>query len=441
MVWGQIAAAGIGAAGSLLGGGPDMTPDIKDIQFQNDLQREQWLDQMFASQGQNITPWGTVTNTPYMTVDPITGQQRMSWAQQTTLPEDLQAAVENQQNLQRQQSEYASGAYGGLLDQYQNPLDTSGFTQYGNLSPTYDPSQLIDYGQPAYGDIPGMGNVPQAFGQVGPELDPSQRYLQSAEDAIYGQFERRAEPRFEQQMSALDTQLRNQGLTPGSEAYDYQMSQLRQSQDDARLGAQYQATQGAGAEASRMLGMDQSTRGQLNQELNQIFGQQLASGQMSDSQRAQAFGEQMTAAQYANALRQQQLGEQGINFDQQFRSGSFANTQRDQQLREEMQLRNLPMQEYGQLAGQMIPGSAPTSGGGYGGQGPNYANAYANAYDQNFNQQAQQYNQQQGLWNTFGQLAGAGINAWGNRNSGGIADPRSGEIFNQQVQQPWQPYY
>lgn len=178
-------------------------------------------------------------------------------------------------------------------------------------------------------------------------LDPSQRYRQDAESAIYGQFERRAEPRFENQMNALDVQLRNQGLTPGDEAYDYQMQQLRQSQDDARLGAQYQATMGAGQEAQRMLGMDAATRAQLfgergrmgdfaNQAARDAFGmastgfnQGMALGQLADARRAQQLGEMQTGFG-------QQMGLAGLNLSQQQARDAAELARRQQQYGEEM---------------------------------------------------------------------------------------------------------
>jgi hypothetical protein len=187
-------------------------------------------------------------------IDPATGQAVTAWTQNLGLNGPQQQSLDSQQQLQQQRSGLAGGLYDRLAQDYQNPVDWS---QYQDFGQTPTPGQF----------------------------DSSQRYQQDAEDAIYGQFERRMEPKFAQQSAATDTALRNQGLRPGTEAYDYAKSQMEQSQNDARQGAQYQATIGSGQEAQRMLGMDQAAQGQTYQQ-----------GMMSSN--------------YQNQLRQQQIAEE-----------------------------------------------------------------------------------------------------------------------------------
>jgi hypothetical protein len=386
---------------------------------------QQWLSGMYAGQGQNITPWGAQTSTPGVMIDPITGQEYRSWVNQTVLPEDVQAQLEAQQSAGREQAQFGQGLWGNVEGAYGSPLNDWGqYSPIQNVDPTLSGMQM-----PRYLEGPGQTGMAQLPGQLqrtGPELDPSQQYYQSAEDAIYGQFERRAEPRMEQEMSALDTALRNQGLTPGDEAYDYQMNQMRQAQDDARLGAQYQATMGAGGEASRMLGMDAATRAQLFGENRDIFsgdmglaGQQydmmadqfrqgLSSDQMTNAARNQAFQD---ALNYGNALYGQQIGSAGL---------SGAN--REQQIAEELMRRDRPYAEYQSvMPGQIPQGGMPGAGGGYGG-GPQLMDAYNNAFNQNAAQQSAQMAGNQNYLNLGLNAVGA-LGGWFGGGGGGGGTP------------------
>ncbi len=125
-----------------------------------------------------------------------------------------------------------------------------------------------------------FGDIPQA-GQYG----DANRYYDEAGDAVSEQFNRRMEPRLEQAKLETDIRLRNQGLKPGDEAYDYQMTQLDQQQADTRRMSDLEATKFAGSEASRMTGLDLSLGGQQ-------------------------FGEQMQQSGYQTQQRQQQISEE-----------------------------------------------------------------------------------------------------------------------------------
>jgi hypothetical protein len=285
------------------------------------------------------------------------GENVTQWQQDVTLTPEQQQSLDYQQQLQAQRSGLAGGLYDRMASEYADPADWSNYAQLRDVDPTITGGGLPQFTGPA--DPTGMAQLPGQLQRTGPELDPSQRYYQDAEDAIYGQFERRQEPRMAQQMAATETALRNQGLRPGDEAYDYQMQQLQQQQDDARLGAQYQATMGAGQEAGRMLGMDAATRGQLFGENQAIGGFDLARagqeyGMMSDQYRQDIQGRQME-----NELAQQQYQNQMQNeiaqFDQQLASAGYTAQQRQQQIAEEMQRRGYTLNEINAiLTGQQV---------------------------------------------------------------------------------------
>ena len=124
-------------------------------------------------------------------------------------------------------------------------------------------------------------------------IEGSDPFYQKAGDAIYQQFSNRAEPQFQRDTAATETQLRNQGLKPGDEAYDQQIKQLRQSQGDARQQASLAATQGAGAEAGRMQGMDIGAAGFGNSAKTNQFNLGMAQSNAMTQQRQQQIAEEM----------------------------------------------------------------------------------------------------------------------------------------------------
>lgn len=269
------------------------TPDAPDYkaaaQEQAQSSREVTEQQTWANRPTINTPFGQQTWDVTPTWDPATGQYINSWAQNTNLTPESQAALDSQMRIQQGRSGLAESMLGRAQDEYGQPMDWSKFTKLA------DTPEANKYGE-------GLPNMPQAN-----DLDPSQRYSDDAENAIYGKFSSRMEPQFQQDSERLRTQLYNSGLKEGDEAYDREMQKLRQSQGDQRQQAQYQATIGAGAEASRMFGMDATAGAQEFQQGMAARGQagqeQLAFGQ-------NRFAEGMQQAGYQNTARQQQISEE-----------------------------------------------------------------------------------------------------------------------------------
>lgn len=67
------------------------------------------------------------------------------------------------------------------------------------------------------------------------QADPAAR--QAAQDAAYRQATSRLDPQFQTQQAQTETQLRNQGLVPGSEAYDAAMRNFNFGKNDAYSSA------------------------------------------------------------------------------------------------------------------------------------------------------------------------------------------------------------
>jgi hypothetical protein len=79
---------------------------------------------------------------------------------------------------------------------------------------------------------------------------------QQVSDSIFNQGKRLLQPGMDQAQEAQDSQLRNQGLLPGTQAYDQALQKLRQSQDLQLSDLSDRAIQQGGAEQSRLAGLD-----------------------------------------------------------------------------------------------------------------------------------------------------------------------------------------
>lgn len=100
-------------------------------------------------------------------------------------------------------------------------------------------------------------------------VDGSDEARQRAEAAAFQSYLDKTAPIYEQQTDDLQTRLINQGLTPGSEAYQRAMTDLQNNQNDATNQAAYNATL-AGQNA-----FSQSLNDQINAG---NFGNQAVSG-------------------------------------------------------------------------------------------------------------------------------------------------------------------
>lgn len=349
------------------------TPPAPDYtgaaQAQANSSREVTEQQTWANRPTINTPFGQQTWEVKPQWDPSTGQYINSWTQNTNLTPESQAALDSQMRIQQGKSSLAESMLGRAQGEFGQPMDWNQFqqmaqapqtSQYGAAPnvPNYTPQNI----QQSVNQTPVQTDVQneQVQRSVNPEdvqrnvgtqdlqrqlssdglqnIDPSQRYYGQAGDAIYNQWAGRQEPRMEQESERMRTQLYNQGLKEGDAAYDQQMQRLRQDQNDARQQAQYQATIGAGQEASRMFGMDSSARGQMfgerqqqgafaNQAANDAFQQSLAAGQFGNQAAQQAFGQNLAGGQFANQAAQQA-------FEQNMGRGQFANQAAGQQFQQ-----------------------------------------------------------------------------------------------------------
>lgn len=182
------------------------------------------------------------------------------------------------------------------------------------LSPTGQ--QLLDYQNKAslgLGQQTGraLDRVDQATGQP--------FNIQSAQDAVdkaYGNITSRLDDRFQREGDQLDTKLINQGLRPGTEAYDNAMKDFNYGKNDAYTQASTQAMNFA----PQTFQLESSIRNQPLNELNALR----TGSQVTNPQFTQAPQQQTTAG--ANMLGAAQAAGQyntGLYNSQQAQNGNF----------------------------------------------------------------------------------------------------------------------
>jgi hypothetical protein len=211
----------------------------------------------------------------------------------------------------------------------------------------------------------------------------------------------RLNPQIQQSQDRLKAQLANQGIVPGTEAYNRAMTQQGQQENDLRTQAQI-----AGSQLQ-----------------NQLFGQELQAGQFGN----QALTQQ-NANQLANLGFNNQLGQQG--YQNQLAQQQANNMARQNNFQLASYLRGLPMQELNALrAGSQVTNPSFINVAQQGQtQGPDTLSAYqaqqnANIAAQN-RQAAQQSNLTSGLFDLGGSIIGnlGGIGKTVNSVVGGVGN-------------------
>ena len=134
---------------------------------------------------------------------------------------------------------------------------------------------------------------------------PDLSSVQDISDKAYGAFTARLDPQWQQQQGMQETQLRNQGLVPGGQAYDDAMRVFNQAKNDAYQQANLGAIQ-------TMPQTYQLANDQYNQPLNQLnalrTGAQIQGPQFEGS--ADYLNAANMQAQYGQGLYNAQVGQQ-----------------------------------------------------------------------------------------------------------------------------------
>ncbi|WP_457660052.1 tail fiber domain-containing protein [Sinorhizobium medicae] len=277
-----------------------------------------------------VTPDGNLTYT-YTTQkwkDPISGKEYdLQVPTATQSLSQQQQAIKNQTDAaELNMATLANNQSGKLNDLLGKPINIGGAPAGGNAGaiglPQYQQfgsgpqlqTSLGNYGN-VQSSIAGAGNIQkqvadsgQIQNQLGNAGDITRSYetdfsadRQKVEDALM----QRLNPQMERDRAALETRLTNQGLQPGSEAYNRAIDEANRSSTDARLGA----ILSAGQEQSRLAGLANQSATFQNSAQQQAYNQLLGSGQFANSAQAQQYAQNANNMQMGNAAQQQQFGQ------------------------------------------------------------------------------------------------------------------------------------
>jgi hypothetical protein len=317
-----------------------------------------------------------------------------------TLTPEAQKTVEAQQRLQSNLANLGNTAYTGAFGAMSTPFSFGGqvqtqFNQGGALQNAPTAGQ--------YGLARGGLNAPDLSSQL--DLSNVAKMPVNAGMTAQEAIMRRLEPSLARQRTSTETQLINQGLRPGTEAYDNAARILGEQENDLRSQA---ALQGLNLDiGANQQGFSQALQGGQFANAADLaqFGAGLQAQQAANQAIAQNYGQGMTAAQAQNATEAQR-------YNQAMQAAQFGNTAQQQALAQALIQRQLPLNEINALmSGSQIQNP---QFGAYQGQSITpapIANATAQqgAYNQNlYNQQVGTYNTNvEGLYNLGGSAARA----------------------------------
>ena len=319
------------------------------------------------------------------------------YTQTTTLSPEQQALYDQSVRNAQDRAGLAGQSAGYLGQQLSNPIDFGGLvgrTSSVNNSP-YQTNVNADSVAQRNVDLSGVPGINTDFSGE----------RQRVEDSLYGSGAARLDDQFGRREENTRTQLLNQGIREGSEAWNNAMNDFGNERQDAYGNLRDRSIAAGGAEQSR------------------LFADALQA-------RQQGVGEQFGTAGFANDAAQQNFGNeayrtnlynsgQDTNFNQGLVNANLGNQARDAGINETLLPRQQIMSEFQNLYGDPYSYQAP---GVPGVAGPAPVD-YTGAVNQQYQGQVDQYNaQQQARGGLYGALAGLG----GNLGSAAIlaSDPR-----------------
>jgi len=165
--------------------------------------------------------------------------------------------------------------------------------------------QGISYGGFGAGQGIQSGGLGQREGIQGSMNDTAGGWRQRAQDAVAGL----QDPYLKNARSAKETQLLNQGITQGSEAWKNAQMELGDSESRAGL----QAIASGRDEASMLFGQDLSSAQFVNQAQEQGFGQAARAGEFGNNAQSQAWNQRLGEGQFGNNAQAQAFGQNVTN--------------------------------------------------------------------------------------------------------------------------------
>lgn len=233
-------------------------------------------------------------------------------------------------NMQRVDAIARQGADGGRIDRTggnQNNIRMGGVNQ-GQIDKRIGPAgNIIDRNADG-------GRITRSYGANDFSQDRNK-----VEDALMQRMDRQ----FDRDRDSMRTQLANQGIAPGSEAYRNAMDDMNRGINDSRMNA----ILSAGQEQSRLTDMDRDRAAFQNSAQGQAYGQNAGNIDRRNAAQQQKFNQQTTRAGFKNAAqaqdfsqdmsnRQQANNAQNQRFQQSYANSQFGNQAQQQAYNQQM---------------------------------------------------------------------------------------------------------
>lgn len=279
---------------------------------------------------------GTGNNVPMPTRQQFTtqtGDPDQPTVTQTLTPA-AQEALTNAQAVQKGLSQVGITALGNVRETMSKPFE-SGVADFQTSIGDQGP---VNYGPSAdqYGLAQGFSA--EKYGNARGELDLSGiakmpiNAGMTAQQAIMS----RLAPQLAAQRSSTFQNLRNQGITEGSEAWNNAIRSQQQGESDLLTQAQKEGLILDMAANQQGYGQQLSSAGLYNQALGQNFSQGLQANQASNQAIGQNFGQGLQSAGLYNQAQNQR-------YNQALQSAQFGNTALGQQYQRNLGEYNLPL--------------------------------------------------------------------------------------------------
>lgn len=315
----------------------------------------------------------------------------------TTLSPEQQKLYDQNVNISTQLNDLATQGIGYVSEASSKPLDLASLPP---MTTSLNPAEYKNAAEkgtlglqtlgaaPNYDRLNSVGNIQTGvqgtnyqdqydFSNV--SQMPKYEDFNSSRDKITDAMMQRLQPYIDRDREALRTQLVNQGVGQGTEAYSWDMDMFQRGVNDQRIaallaGSQEQQNLFNNAMGLRQQGVQEAfAQGNLkNSVADAMFNQRLQQGAFANSAQAQQFGQQSAITGYNNdqAAREfaDNLASVGVNnqaqqqeyaqnqqdllnynqaqeaqFSQGLASGQFANQARAQALQEQDYVRNAPL--------------------------------------------------------------------------------------------------
>lgn len=247
-------------------------------QAQGQMNRETAIAQQHLNMVNQRTPWGTLTYNRVGTWGDDPGMGQTAMGQPTGGGMGGMGSASSRPSTGNSGADKILGFFGQIQDakdsgepvrlQGGSMSSGGGMGSYGSL-PRYEsvielsPEQqaIFDQSQAAQLNLAELGNQ-QSEWLKSYLAEPFSFDNRDAENWAYDLGSQRLDPRFEQQKAALETQLVNKGIRPGTAAWNAEMSRLGETENDAYNQLMLQGRSQAFNEALA----------QRNQPLNEIIG-------------------------------------------------------------------------------------------------------------------------------------------------------------------------